>query len=133
MKNLIIFSLLILFTYSCKKDVVNAKKDDSQEKIAKVHQINKLAKEINRIDVEQAGLCDTCSASYKSMLAQNRELAYKLNYENMEIAKMLFETQALKDSNRAILQKAKIVFARNKSIYNKFERLENEEVLADTH
>lgn len=133
MKNYIIFSLLVLFAYSCKKDVVNAKKDDSQEKIAKVHQINKLAKEIKRIDEEQAGMCDTCSASFNQIVAENRDIAYKVNQQRITMIKMYLEMQSTEDSNRLILEKTKAIFARNKSLYKKFERLENEEILADTH
>lgn len=133
MKNYIIFSLFVLIAIACKNDVVNAKKDDSQKTIAKVKQINNLAKDIKRIDTEQAGLCDTCVASYESVILENRTLAYQMQLKNQMMAIQLQKLDLILDSNRVLVSKAEKIFARNKLIHKKFERLENEEILADTH
>lgn len=129
MKNLIIFSLLILFCYACKKDVVNAKKDDSPKKIEKVAQ---LSKQIKQLKIEQAGLCDTCVASYESVILENRTLAYQLQLENQKMAIQLQKMQTILDSNNIIISKAERIFARNKSKSQTLEKLDYE-VIADNH
>ena len=129
MKNYIIFSLLILFAYACKKEVVNAKQDDSPKKIEKVAQ---LSKQIKQLKTEQAGLCDTCVASYESVILENRTLAYQLQLENQKMAIQLQKMQSILDSNNRLVINAEKVFARNKSKSQSLEKLDYE-AIADNH
>lgn len=129
MKNYITFSLLVLFAYSCKKDVVNAKVDNSP---VKIEQVAKLTSEIKKVKVEQAGLCDTCVASYESVILENRTLAYQLQIENQKMAIQLQKMQSILDSNNRLVIRAEKIFARNKSKSQNLERLDYE-VVADNH
>ena len=129
MKNFIIFSLFILVAYSCKKDVVNAKKDNSP---VKIEQVAKLTNEIKKVKVEQAGLCDTCVASYESVILENRTLAYQLQLENQKMAIQLQKMQSILDSNNRLVLNAEKIFARNKSKSQNLEKLDYE-AIADNH
>jgi hypothetical protein len=47
----------------------------------KIYTISKVAKELNRLDFVQNGICDTCVTGYQSAIIENRKVAEKLSAE----------------------------------------------------
>lgn len=59
----------------------------------KVDSISQLSKEINRIEMTQNGVCDTCITGYQSAIIENRKVAEKLSNETAELQRKVWAVQ----------------------------------------
>ncbi len=92
MKSTLIFSFLtaLSFTFlgsiSPESNKVILKKDST---VYRVGQISKMTIQIDSLDKDYFGLCDTCVASFRGAIVKNRMLAKRISEQNFEMEKLI--------------------------------------------
>lgn len=107
MKSILFLSVLTLFTFwSClneqnvKPTKVNLKEESPLQKVAK---ISYLKQQIDTVDKFQEGLCDTCVASYKAVIIENRLLAKRISEQNFEMQKLILHNDSIINAPHTLL------------------------------
>lgn len=82
----------------------------------KVSQISALRNEVSKVEKEQFGVCDTCVASYRSTIVENRILATELVKQNTRM-------QAVIDSNNAEIEKMQNALNQTRQKRKRYENI----------
>jgi len=89
MKSILFLSVLTLSVFwSClnEQNVKPSTKPISQESgLQKVAKITLMKQQVDTVERLQEGLCDTCVASYKAVIIENRLLAKRLSEQNYKM------------------------------------------------
>ncbi|MFC0182748.1 hypothetical protein ACFFJX_27625 [Pseudarcicella hirudinis] len=101
-------------TQVVKKHPSAVKTTDIAQHVKKVLQIKKLREEIEQVNQNSFGVCDTCVTGYKAVLIENRLLANQLSEQNRKMKIAI-------DSNEAEIRKIQNLYSRNKKLRLEYE------------
>ncbi|MEA5257170.1 hypothetical protein VB264_05185 [Arcicella aquatica] len=99
MKSILFLSVLTLSVFwSCLNEQgvkPSIKTPNAESGLQKVAKITYIKQQIDTVERFQEGLCDTCVASYKAVIIENRLLAKRISEQNFEMQKMILHNDSI--------------------------------------
>ncbi len=97
MKSILLISVFALFAFSFLGSLTPDSVQTSARKdsIIKISQIADFRKQVDLADTNSEGLCDTCVASYKAVIVENRILARRISEQNYEMSKVIARNDSI--------------------------------------
>jgi len=128
--NFIALILVSLFIESCSETTAGTQKPNIS---AKQIEVSKMLAEEKRINEEQGGFCDTCRTKIKSVIIENRLIAYKILKENGEIQKLNDSIMEEKKKYIALLQKLKENRENYERDFQEYTSVQGASLVTDNH